>query len=652
MYLATVGEGDEAGLVAVKVLQQGLDARGQAVERLRDEARLLHLLDHPNILEVHDLIGVSGRVALMTEYLEGQDVEDLLLPPHTLPMSAGMQVMAKVATALQAAYTTMGPRGEPLRLLHRDIKPGNIRLGPDGSVKVLDFGIAKASGVTREAKTQATSVVGSFAYMAPERFRPREAGTPRGDVYSIAAVLFEVLSAGRMLYEGYELRDLFSLAMMPTERMAVVDRQLGTLAVPPDVRDLLRECVVEAPEERPDLVTLASRLEDLSFDTPGLMLPAWAAERVWPPAPSEQGDLSGKNLPYQSLGVQSRRRVTKHGAPTPPPVASLPLAPHSKSFSSAETIRLVPHDTPVPPPPSLMAASITPVSSPARESGGVGRSVLGFMVLFGVAVGVLCVSIVVGVVGTTSYLAEPVESEPASNPPIVVPRLPTEQPNTQPTPTPTPPPTPSPTPVPLELSKPVAPSPAPAPLAALTVPAVCADLFGLGERAENGDLSAAERECLAGVMRDARFGKIDRTMHGMVLLDDAWARCEAGGGCADYDTSAAIFLGSVDQSDQRRVLQYARHLLRTAENQPTRLRSAAKWAARVLEKEPSATAHETHARALYQVFAIDSSGNNAAPAVKATAGWASFLRGRGADATEAVELCRSAGGEQGTCAPS
>lgn len=678
VYLATIGAGDDADYVAVKVLQQGLDARGQAVQRITDEARLLHLLEHPSILEVHDLIAVAGRVALVMEYLPGQDLEDLLLPPHTVPMAAGLQVMAHVARALHAAYTTVGPRGEPLHLLHRDIKPGNIRLAPDGSVKVLDFGIAKASGVTREAKTQATSVVGSFAYMAPERFRPREGGTPRGDVYSIGAVLFEILSAGRMLYEGYELRDLFSLAMMPDERMGVVQRQLGTLDAPQPVLDLLLDTVREDPRERPDLLSLADRLEGLVPTTPGRSLVDWAHGRVWPPDPSGLGELSDQALPYRSLGVQRRKRVRKHGAPTPPPIAKQPIIRSlpEPGLHDAKTVQLPPREPSSPPekprPPKdpssrLINASITPVGPPPRapvephsSRGWVAMALVALLGL-GVLVSFTAVGVVVATTLRDPASGAPTIPDPPSPPtpePVVpppAPALPSPSPSQLAAPSPAPAPAPAPPPTP-ERPRPAPdrpPEPSPSPAVPSPVPgpppevaAACRDLLDLLDRA--GSLTEEERTCLGEGMRDVAQRE-NRILFAEALLDDGWARCQAGKGCAAYERDAQAFLASVSQSDQRRMLQLAGHLLKTAANDPDRLQTAAKWARRALERERSGVAHETLARATYQRWQVTRDAAAASEAIAATAAWAGHLRSQGISAEAAEQLCTAAGGDPGTC---
>ncbi|MCA9570598.1 MAG: serine/threonine protein kinase, partial [Myxococcales bacterium] len=166
VYLATMrSPGGVESEVALKVLHRGLDPRSQPIQRLRDEARLLGTLNHPAVLKVHDLVLLDGRIALVTEYVDGADLDECIRAG--LPLRATLEVIARTADALHAAYTSTGPEGVPLHLVHRDIKPSNIRVGRHADVRLLDFGIAKAADARREARTQTHAVLGSPWYMAP-----------------------------------------------------------------------------------------------------------------------------------------------------------------------------------------------------------------------------------------------------------------------------------------------------------------------------------------------------------------------------------------------------------------------------------------------------------------------------------------------------
>lgn len=196
VYQARMSTGDGPGVeVAVKLLHASLGDNDQAVRRMKDEGRVLKRLSHPHILEVVDLTRLDGRVALITEYVDGADLSTLI-KTRDLPPRVAVEVAGAVARALHAAWTTsLGERG-PLRLVHRDVKPSNIRLGRDGSVKLLDFGIARSDEVTRGIVTASDLLVGSAPYLAPERFR-KGPPLPASDVFALGATAYEALAGDR-----------------------------------------------------------------------------------------------------------------------------------------------------------------------------------------------------------------------------------------------------------------------------------------------------------------------------------------------------------------------------------------------------------------------------------------------------------------------
>lgn len=153
-------------LVAVKVLRLSLDARAEGAARLRDEARLLMRLQHDHIPRVFELVELDGNPALVMEYVEGQDLARCF--ELGLPDQAVVRAIAGVASALDHAHNAVDETGRPLGLVHRDVKPENVRVTRNGIVKLLDFGVAKA--VDSERSIKATSVVGSVGYMPPESF--------------------------------------------------------------------------------------------------------------------------------------------------------------------------------------------------------------------------------------------------------------------------------------------------------------------------------------------------------------------------------------------------------------------------------------------------------------------------------------------------
>lgn len=180
--------------VALKILHPNWEHNQDAGRRFRDEARLLGQLSHRHIIRVDGLVRMGGRWAVVMEYVPGCDGNTVIKAcrkaREPFPVPAALEIVHSVASALDAAYNAR-PEGTPLRVIHRDIKPSNLRLTPDGDIKVLDFGIARAQFRGREAITRSIRY-GSVRYMAPER-RLSEPDTPAGDVYSLGCVLYEFL---------------------------------------------------------------------------------------------------------------------------------------------------------------------------------------------------------------------------------------------------------------------------------------------------------------------------------------------------------------------------------------------------------------------------------------------------------------------------
>lgn len=294
VYRATmVSAGGVSSDVAVKVLHKELDPRSQSVERLRDEARLLGILRHPNILKVSDLVLLEDRVALIAEYVEGADLDVCLKGSDPVSLRGLIEAIGRVADALHAAHTSNGADGEPLNLVHRDIKPSNIRISKHGVVKLLDFGIAKATDAKREAKTQTNALIGSFLYMAPERF-DGDATTSAVDVYALGATLYEGLT-GEQLFADLSVKQQYFLAFDQERHDAGLHERFDAMTgVNPDVMDLLRSLLAYEASGRPTTHALAAICDDMAEDLDGVSLRKWARNHDWPVADELTGPLDGR----------------------------------------------------------------------------------------------------------------------------------------------------------------------------------------------------------------------------------------------------------------------------------------------------------------------------------------------------------------------
>lgn len=250
---------------------------------MRDEARLLGWLRHRNIVDVMDLTTINGRVAVIMEYLEAVDLKTVIQKHlddnQWVPPRAALDLTAYVASALDAAYNRPPYQGEkPLRVIHRDIKPSNIMVDESGTVKVLDFGVARADFDMRESHTQELPF-GSVDYMPPERlfFEPE---TPFSDTYSLGATLYEILALEKLgKAKGRPERH----ATFLQERMAALRARVPMSGANGDaVEALLREMLAYAHDQRPTASDVVQRCRALARSWDGDGLTEWAEIVVGP----------------------------------------------------------------------------------------------------------------------------------------------------------------------------------------------------------------------------------------------------------------------------------------------------------------------------------------------------------------------------------
>jgi serine/threonine protein kinase len=289
--------------VALKVLRRDVAPGSQALQRLKDEGLLLAQLNHPTILKVHDLVLLGtpdgGRVSLVTEFVDGEDLEHCLRGAARMGLRALVEVVGQVASALNVAYNAPGPQGA-LRLVHRDIKPSNIRISRHGEVKLLDFGIARTDELVREARTKTDVMVGSPPYMAPERFLDNEP-RPASDVFSLGATLLEGLIGRRVFDQPVTILATMAVSPPRYEEFVASRFSLVPASAPPDVVALAREMLQRLPEDRPTGGEVAARCEILADILEGPSLSRWCRSRPWPDPAHEMGDLDGRVLTEGTL---------------------------------------------------------------------------------------------------------------------------------------------------------------------------------------------------------------------------------------------------------------------------------------------------------------------------------------------------------------
>ncbi|HEX3483316.1 MAG TPA: protein kinase [Kofleriaceae bacterium] len=171
------------------------------IRMLLEEARVAANLHHQHIVQVHDIGETAGEYFIAMEYLHGEDVRTILLTASRsrqhVPLGYAMAIVSAAAAGLHYAHERRGPDKRPLGIVHRDVSPSNILVCYDGSIKIVDFGIAKASA---RQETRSSNLKGKISYMSPEQCKSAEIDR-RSDVYSLGIVLYELATTTR-LFKG------------------------------------------------------------------------------------------------------------------------------------------------------------------------------------------------------------------------------------------------------------------------------------------------------------------------------------------------------------------------------------------------------------------------------------------------------------------
>jgi serine/threonine protein kinase len=233
--------------VAIKVLPELFAVDVDRLARFTREAQTLAALNHPNIAAIHGIEEFAGGGALVMELVDGEDLS-VMIARGPLPLAEALPIARQIADALEAAHEQ--------GIVHRDLKPANIKVRPDGTVKILDFGLAKAGDPSTTPSVDAMNsptltvratemgmIIGTAAYMAPEQARGKVVDR-RADIWAFGIVLYEMLT-GRRAFDGEEMSDILAAVLTRDPDLSALPA-----AMPPAVRRLLERSLVKDPRRR------------------------------------------------------------------------------------------------------------------------------------------------------------------------------------------------------------------------------------------------------------------------------------------------------------------------------------------------------------------------------------------------------------------
>ncbi|MCA9671178.1 MAG: protein kinase [Myxococcales bacterium] len=239
-------------LLALKRLMPHMEGSADVIEMFLDEARIGAHLDHPNIVATVDHGEHDGTHFIALEFVVGVSLLDVLrAAAGAIPPAAAAHMASKVTAALGHAHERLGPDGRPLRVVHRDVKPSNVLIGVDGVVKLIDFGVAKATD--RLHQTLGPVIKGSLAYMSPEQATAK-AVDHRSDIYGAGILLYELLCGHnpQMGKSDLETLDKVSHANIPPPSSY-------NPAVPPELDAICMKAIVRDPALRYQRAALMSQ---------------------------------------------------------------------------------------------------------------------------------------------------------------------------------------------------------------------------------------------------------------------------------------------------------------------------------------------------------------------------------------------------------
>ncbi|HXX70568.1 MAG TPA: protein kinase [Polyangiaceae bacterium] len=303
--------------VAIKRLHAQFAKDPDFVSMFLDEARLAARVRHPNVIGTLDVVALSGELFLVMEYVPGESLAKLWRTTREMgrfiPVPIVVSILVGILEGLHAAHEATNDRGEALGLVHRDVSPHNVLVGLDGIARVLDFGVAKASG--RLQTTRDGQLKGKISYMAPEQVQGVVDRT--SDIYSASVVLWEALVGRRLFFAENDARTLSNVLFPKVEPPSRAGAK-----VPPSLDAVVMRALDREPSRRYRTAReMARALQDAVPGAPAFVVGEWVEA------------TAGVTLARRASRLASIERMLLPDSDHPPPM-SRPSTPPSVSSIS------------------------------------------------------------------------------------------------------------------------------------------------------------------------------------------------------------------------------------------------------------------------------------------------------------------------------
>jgi serine/threonine-protein kinase len=289
--------------VAIKFLRPELASQAQVVERFRSEAVTLAKLNHPNIATLYSFMRQGDSFIMVLEFVRGVTLDHVIQQRGSIPVDQAIPIFCQMLDGIQEAHN--------YGIIHRDIKPANMMLTEKGTLKVLDFGIARILGTAR--MTRQGNIIGTIEYMSPEQVRGFETDA-RSDIYSLGMLLYEMLT-GRC---PFDIQNEFELMKAQIEQYPVPPRQLNP-AIPEVVEQAIWKSIAKDPAQRfQNAAEFRGFLLNAGFAATGRLEPLAVGDpSAYGTRPTTQPPSSYPPSPFATMPMQPGYQTQSQSPPAP-----------------------------------------------------------------------------------------------------------------------------------------------------------------------------------------------------------------------------------------------------------------------------------------------------------------------------------------------